>query len=62
MIQESEHHAWNLLAENNDHRAFQLRWRGLDWTSIQDRLTMTSPSAATRSANRYSKQHGLRLP
>lgn len=62
MIEDSQRHAHELAAVDNDHRAFALRWRGLEWSTIVTRLGMTSESVALRSANRYAKRHGLRLP
>jgi len=47
---------------NKHQHSFILRWRGMEWHSIQQRLNFTSPGAAQRAAQHYARKHELRLP
>jgi hypothetical protein len=47
---------------NKHQHAFILRWRGMEWASIQHRLNLTSPGAAQRAAQHYARKHELKLP
>ena len=62
MVAVSQQHAFEMVPIERDHAAFALRWRGLEWDTIQRRLGMVSVSSATRAAGRYAKRNDLRLP
>jgi hypothetical protein len=62
MVATSQQHAFEMHPAERDHAAFALRWRGLEWDTIQRRLGMVSVSSATRAAGRYATRNDLRLP